>query len=179
MNKLKSTSRPGTDSNIGGFGGLFDLNAAGYKTNDILLVGTTDGVGTKLIIAQETGIHNTVGIDLVAMNVNDLIVQGAEPLFFLDYFATGSLDLQVASDFVSGVVNGCIQAGCALIGGETSEMPGMYEVGHYDTNGTEVGAVKRNMILPNLDQMSSGNVLLGLTSSGIHSNGYSLVRKVV
>ncbi|QGN15713.1 bifunctional purine biosynthetic protein ADE5 [Kluyveromyces marxianus] len=176
---VKSTSRPGTDSDIGGFGGLFDLKAAGYDTNDTLLVAATDGVGTKLIIAQETNIHNTVGIDLVAMNVNDLVVQGAEPLLFLDYFATGALDIKVASDFVSGVAAGCIQAGCALVGGETSEMPGMYPPGHYDTNGTAVGAVNKNQILPKKEEMTAGNVLLGLSSDGVHSNGFSLVRKII
>lgn len=177
--KVKSTSRPGADSDIGGFGGLFDLQKAGYDTDDTLLVAATDGVGTKLIIAQETGIHNTVGIDLVAMNVNDLVVQGAEPLMFLDYFATGSLDLQVASDFVSGVADGCIQSSCALVGGETSEMPGMYPVGHYDTNGTAVGAVRKADILPKTTEMQEGDVLLGLASDGVHSNGFSLVRKII
>lgn len=176
---VKSTSRPGTDSDIGGFGGLFDLKAAGYNTDETLLVAATDGVGTKLMIAQETDIHNTVGIDLVAMNVNDLVVQGAEPLLFLDYFATGALDIKVASDFVSGVATGCIQAGCALVGGETSEMPGMYPPGHYDTNGTAVGAVNKTEILPKVEEMGSGNVLLGLSSDGVHSNGLSLVRKII
>ncbi|KAG0668373.1 bifunctional purine biosynthetic protein ADE5 [Maudiozyma exigua] len=176
---VKSTRRPGADSDIGGFGGVFDLKQAGYDTDETLLVAATDGVGTKLIIAQETNIHDTVGIDLVAMNVNDLVVQGAEPLLFLDYFATGALDIKVASDFVSGVVDGCLQAGCALVGGETSEMPGMYPPGHYDTNGTAVGAVNKNDILPKMDQMEAGNVLLGLASDGVHSNGYSLVRRVI
>ncbi|GAV54649.1 hypothetical protein ZYGR_0AN01170 [Zygosaccharomyces rouxii] len=177
--KVKSTSRPGADSDIGGFGGLFDLKKAGYNTDDTLLVGATDGVGTKLLIAQETNIHNTVGIDLVAMNVNDLVVQGAEPLIFLDYFATGKLDLKVASDFVSGVADGCIESGCALVGGETSEMPGMYPEGHYDTNGTAVGAVRKTDILPKTSEMQEGDVLLGLASDGIHSNGFSLVRKII
>ena len=176
---VKSTRRPGANSDIGGFGGVFDLKQAGYDTDETLLVAATDGVGTKLIIAQETDIHDTVGIDLVAMNVNDLVVQGAEPLLFLDYFATGALDIKVASDFVSGVVDGCLQAGCALVGGETSEMPGMYPPGHYDTNGTAVGAVNKNDILPKMDQMEAGNVLLGLASDGVHSNGYSLVRRVI
>ncbi|CDO91701.1 unnamed protein product [Kluyveromyces dobzhanskii CBS 2104] len=176
---VKSTSRPGTDSDIGGFGGLFDLKAAGYNTDETLLVAATDGVGTKLMIAQETNIHDTVGIDLVAMNVNDLVVQGAEPLLFLDYFATGALDIKVASDFVSGVADGCIQAGCALVGGETSEMPGMYPPGHYDTNGTAVGAVNKNQILPKIEEMAAGDVILGLTSDGVHSNGFSLVRKII
>ena len=124
-------------------------------------------------------IHNTVGIDLVAMNVNDLVVQGAEPLIFLDYFATGKLDIKIAADFVSGVADGCIQAGCALVGGETSEMPGMYDEGHYDTNGTSVGAVSKSSILPKLDQMGEGNVLIGLKSDGVHSNGFSLVRHII
>ncbi|KAH3900819.1 bifunctional aminoimidazole ribotide synthase/glycinamide ribotide synthase SCDLUD_002272 [Saccharomycodes ludwigii] len=177
--KVKSTRRPGADSDIGGFGGVFDLKAAGYQTDDTLLVAATDGVGTKLRIAQETGIHNTVGIDLVAMNVNDLVVQGAEPLLFLDYFATGSLDIKVASEFVSGVADGCIQAGCALVGGETSEMPGMYAPGHYDTNGTAVGAVHKDKVLPQIDAMSAGDILLGLSSDGVHSNGFSLVRKII
>ncbi|CAI5756533.1 unnamed protein product [Candida verbasci] len=177
--KVKSTARPGADSDIGGFGGLFDLNAAGYKTDETLLVAATDGVGTKLRIAQIMNIHNTVGIDLVAMNVNDLIVQGAEPLIFLDYFATGKLDVEIAAKFVEGVANGCIQAGCALVGGETSEMPGMYDVGHYDTNGTAVGAVNKNKILPKINEMTQGDVLIGLRSDGLHSNGFSLVRKII
>ncbi|ODQ60416.1 hypothetical protein WICANDRAFT_29677 [Wickerhamomyces anomalus NRRL Y-366-8] len=178
--KVKSTRRPGADSDIGGFGGVFDLKAAGYKnTDDTLLVAATDGVGTKLRIAQILNIHDTVGIDLVAMNVNDLVVQGAEPLIFLDYFATGKLDIQIASDFVKGVADGCIQAGCALVGGETSEMPGMYEPGHYDTNGTAVGAVNKDKILPKINEMAKGNVLLGLKSDGVHSNGFSLVRKII
>lgn len=177
--KVRSTRRPGANSDIGGFGGLFDLKSAGYDTDDTLLVAATDGVGTKLIIAQETNIHDTVGIDLVAMNVNDLVVQGAEPLLFLDYFATGALDIKVASDFVSGVADGCIQSGCALVGGETSEMPGMYPPGHYDTNGTAVGAVRRSDILPKIQEMEAGNVLLGLASDGVHSNGFSLVRRII
>ncbi|KAK6878445.1 Bifunctional purine biosynthetic protein PUR2,5 [Candida tropicalis] len=176
---VKSTSRSGADSDIGGFGGLFDLKAAGYNTDDTLLVAATDGVGTKLRIAQIMDIHNTVGIDLVAMNVNDLVVQGAEPLIFLDYFATGKLDIEIAAQFVEGVANGCKQAGCALVGGETSEMPGMYDEGHYDTNGTAVGAVLKNKILPQINNMKSGNVLIGLRSDGIHSNGFSLVRKII
>lgn len=178
--KVKSTRRPGTDSDIGGFGGLFDLKKAGYDDiNDTLLVAATDGVGTKLMIAQETNIHDTVGIDLVAMNVNDLVVQGAEPLLFLDYFATGALDIKVASDFVSGVADGCILSGCALVGGETSEMPGMYPAGHYDTNGTAVGAVRKQDILPKINEMEAGNVILGLASDGVHSNGFSLVRRII
>ncbi|KAK7679509.1 Bifunctional purine biosynthetic protein PUR2,5 [Cerrena zonata] len=177
--KVKSTARTGADSDIGGFGGLFDLSKAGYKTDETLLVAATDGVGTKLRIAQIMDIHDTVGIDLVAMNVNDLVVQGAEPLIFLDYFATGKLDIEVAAKFVNGVADGCIQAGCALVGGETSEMPGMYDVGHYDTNGTSVGAVNKNKILPQINNMKSGNVLIGMKSDGVHSNGFSLVRHII
>lgn len=178
--KVKSTRRPGADSDIGGFGGTFDLKAAGYKnSDDTLLVACTDGVGTKLRIAQIMNIHDTVGIDLVAMNVNDLIVQGAEPLIFLDYFATGKLDIEVAAKFVGGVADGCIEAGCALVGGETSEMPGMYDEGHYDTNGTAVGAVTKGKILPKLSEMAEGNVLIGLKSDGVHSNGFSLVRRII
>lgn len=177
--KVKSTARKGADSDIGGFGGLFDLKAGGYAGDDTLLVAATDGVGTKLRIAQIMNIHDTVGIDLVAMNVNDLVVQGAEPLIFLDYFATGKLDVEVAAKFVSGVADGCITAGCALVGGETSEMPGMYAEGHYDTNGTAVGAVAKDKILPKLSAMSAGDVIIGLKSDGIHSNGFSLVRHIV
>ncbi|OBA20114.1 phosphoribosylamine--glycine ligase [Metschnikowia bicuspidata var. bicuspidata NRRL YB-4993] len=177
--KVKSTARAGADSDIGGFGGLFDLKAAGYDGADTLLVGATDGVGTKLRIAQIMNIHDTVGIDLVAMNVNDLVVQGAEPLIFLDYFATGKLDVDIAAKFVSGVADGCITAGCALVGGETSEMPGMYDEGHYDTNGTAVGAVSKSKILPKISSMKAGNVLIGLKSDGVHSNGFSLVRHII
>lgn len=177
---VKSTARPGADSEIGGFGGLFDLKRAGFDDIDeTVLVAATDGVGTKLRIAQIMDIHNTVGIDLVAMNVNDLVVQGAEPLMFLDYFATGHLDISVAAQFVEGVANGCKLAGCALVGGETSEMPGMYAPGHYDTNGTAVGAVLKNEILPKFSDMKSGDVLLGIASDGVHSNGFSLVRKII
>lgn len=174
---VRATARPGADAEIGGFGGLFDLKAAGYE--DALLVGATDGVGTKLIIAQSTNIHDTVGIDLVAMSVNDLIVQGAEPLFFLDYYASGHLDSKNAADFVAGVSEGCIQSGCALIGGETAEMPGLYKAGDYDCNGTCVGAVERNKILPRIDEFAEGDIVLGIASSGFHSNGFSLVRKIV
>lgn len=177
--KVKSTARPGADSEIGGFGGLLDLNKAGYNNDQTLLVAATDGVGTKLRVAQIMDIHDTVGIDLVAMNVNDLVAQGAEPLIFLDYFATGKLDINVASKFVGGVADGCIKAGCALVGGETSEMPGMYAEGHYDTNGTAVGAVLKSNILPKLDTMAENNVLIGLKSDGVHSNGYSLVRHII
>lgn len=177
--KVKSTARKGADSDIGGFGGLFDLKAAGFEGENTLLVAATDGVGTKLRIAQIMDIHDTVGIDLVAMNVNDLVVQGAEPLIFVDYFASGKLDVEVAAKFVSGVADGCITAGCALVGGETSEMPGMYDVGHYDTNGTAVGAVHKNKVLPRISAMKEGNVLIGLKSDGVHSNGFSLVRHII
>ncbi|KAG7882258.1 hypothetical protein KL905_000247 [Ogataea polymorpha] len=177
---VKSTKRPGADSEIGGFGGLFDLQRAGYTDiNNTLLVAATDGVGTKLRVAQIMDIHNTVGIDLVAMNVNDLVVQGAEPLMFLDYFATAHLDIKVAADFVEGVADGCKLSGCALVGGETSEMPGMYAPGHYDTNGTAVGAVLKENILPKKDKMNAGDVLLGIASDGVHSNGFSLIRKII
>lgn len=177
--KVKSTARSGADSDIGGFGGLFDLKAAGYHDADTLLVAATDGVGTKLRIAQIMDIHDTVGIDLVAMSVNDLLVQGAEPLIFLDYFATGKLDVNTATKFVTGVADGCIIAGCALVGGETSEMPGMYNQGHYDTNGTAVGAVLKSRILPKISEMKEGDVLFGLKSDGLHSNGFSLVRHIL
>lgn len=173
----RATRRPGADASLGGFGALFDLRAAGYE--DALLVSTTDGVGTKLKVAIETGLHDHVGIDLVAMCANDLLAQGAEPLVFLDYFATAALDVPTATRVVAGIAEGCRQAGAALVGGETAEMPGMYAPGDYDLAGFCLGAVERGGVLPNLESQRPGDLMIALASSGAHSNGYSLIRRVV
>ena len=171
----RATSRPGVMGGLGGFGAMFDLKAAGY--DDPVLVAATDGVGTKLRIAIDTGLVDTIGIDLVAMCVNDLVCQGAEPLFFLDYFATGKLEVDEATRIINGIAAGCAASGCALIGGETAEMPGMYHKGDFDLAGFAVGAMERGMDLPR--GVVVGDILLGLASNGVHSNGYSFVRKVV
>ena len=173
---VRATARAGADAEIGGFGGLFDLKAAGFK--DPVLVAATDGVGTKVKVAIEAGLHGGIGVDLVAMSVNDLVVQGAEPLFFLDYFACGKLDPQATAAIVAGIAQACRESGCALIGGETAEMPGLYKDGDYDLAGFAVGAAERGTLLPRGD-IAAGDAVIGLAASGVHSNGFSLVRKIV
>ena len=173
----KATRRPGADADLGGFGGLFDLKAAGFK--DPLLVASTDGVGTKLMIAIATKNFAGVGQDLVAMCVNDIVVQGAEPLFFLDYYATGKLSVDDAAVTIEGIARACKESGCALVGGETAEMPGLYAKGDFDLGGFTVGAVERGDVLPKTGEMRAGDAVIGVASSGLHSNGFSLVRRVV
>ena len=173
---VRATRRPGADAEIGGFGGLFDLSAAGFR--DPVLVAANDGVGTKVKIAIEAGVYDTIGVDLVAMCVNDIVVQGAEPLFFLDYFATGKLDPRQGADIVRGIAAACVESGCALIGGETAEMPGLYAAGDFDLAGFAVGAAERGTLLPR-PGLAAGDVVFGLPSSGLHSNGFSLVRRIV
>ena len=173
---IKKTQRLGADGTIGGFGGVFDIGLLNY--NDPLLISSTDGVGTKLLLAIESNFYDYIGIDLVAMCVNDLIVQGAEPLYFLDYFATGQLSNLTTKKIIKSISKGCIESNCALIGGETAEMPGLYEKGHFDLAGFSVGLVERNKLLPK-NNIENGDILIGLPSNGLHSNGYSLVRNII